>query len=178
MRDSEFVEQILRAPVALRARKTHRLKHRQEVLFDGELAEDRRLLRQIADAALRAQIHRQLGDVVFAERDLAAVRAHQADDHVERGGFSRAVRPEETDDLALPDLDGDVAHDLSTFVDLDEMRCREPQRRWFGHVAREINTSGGQALLPVDRGERQECLSSTYPECLYVPFVSPLGLTT
>ncbi len=127
VRDSEFFEQILRATLAFRQRQPHRLEDRQQILLDGQLPKDRRFLRQVADAALRAQIHRQRRDVVVAERHRAAVRTDQSDDHVEGRRLARAVRPEEADDLALGDVDGDVAHHAATLVDLQQMRRREPQ---------------------------------------------------
>ena len=67
---------------------------------------------------LRAQVHRQLGDVVVAEGDRAVVGAHQADDHVEGGGLAGAVRAEQPDDLPLLDLDRDVLHHLAALEDL------------------------------------------------------------
>src|SRR5437588_2786877 len=121
MRDAEFFEQETCTTFTLRERKIHRLEYGEQILFDGEFAKHRRLLRQIADSLLRAEIHRQLGDVFVAEGDVAAVRLHESDDHVERRRFSRAVRSEESDDLALPNVDRHVAHDATTFVDFHEM---------------------------------------------------------
>ena len=45
------------------------------------------------DPALRAKVHRELGDVVAAQRDPSAVGTHQADDHVEGRRLAGAVRP-------------------------------------------------------------------------------------
>ena len=73
-------------------RQAARLEDGEDVLLRGELAEDARLLRQVADAGPRALVHRQLGDVLLAEEDLAAVGPGQAHDHVEGRGLARAVR--------------------------------------------------------------------------------------
>ena len=43
-------------------------EHGADVLLDRQAAEDRGLLRQIADAEARAAIHRQIGDVLAVER--------------------------------------------------------------------------------------------------------------
>ena len=43
---------------ARRAVEPHRLENRQDVLLDRQAAENRRLLRQIADALPRADVHR------------------------------------------------------------------------------------------------------------------------
>ena len=61
LRDAELVEQLTQALRALRAAsRSQRLEDGEDVLLDGELAEDRRLLRQVADAAAGALVHRQL----------------------------------------------------------------------------------------------------------------------
>ena len=96
----------------LRAGLDH-FEHGADVLLDGEAAEDRGFLRQIADAEPRALIHRQLGDVVAVELDRAAIGLDQAGDHVEHGGLAGAVRAEQADRLAAADIDADAAHDLA-----------------------------------------------------------------
>ena len=57
---TQVVDQVLHALPPLPPAERQRLQNRHQVVFHAELAEDRRLLRQIADAAPRAQIHRQL----------------------------------------------------------------------------------------------------------------------
>src|SRR5438128_8402570 len=66
-RDVEFIEQRIEFGLALLAVGLGDLEHGGNVLPDGEAAEDRGFLRQIADAEPRALIHRQLGDVVAVE---------------------------------------------------------------------------------------------------------------
>ena len=51
---------------------TH-FQHGQDILLDGQAAEDRGLLRQIADAEAGALVHRQGGDVLAVELDRAVV---------------------------------------------------------------------------------------------------------
>ena len=89
------------------------LEHRADVLLDGEAAEDRGFLRQIADAEPRALIHRQLGDVVAVELDRAAIGLDQPGDHVEHRGLAGAVRAEQPDRFAAAHIDADAAHDLA-----------------------------------------------------------------
>src|SRR5207245_3138690 len=48
-RQVELREELTRALPSLAARQLERLEDRQQILLDGELAEDRRLLRQVAD---------------------------------------------------------------------------------------------------------------------------------
>src|SRR6185369_17288353 len=94
-RDVEFVEQRVELLLALLARGLDHFEHSADVLLDGEAAEDRGFLRQIADAEPRALIHRQLGDVVAVELDRAAIGLDQAGNHVEHGGLAGAVRAEQ-----------------------------------------------------------------------------------
>ena len=89
------------------------LEHRADVVLDVEAAEDRGLLRQIADAEPRALIHRQRGDVVAVELDAAAVGLDQPGDHVEHRGLAGAVRPEQADRLAAPHVEARALHHLA-----------------------------------------------------------------
>ena len=82
----------------------HHLEHGADVVLDGEAAEDRRLLRQIADPEPRALVHRQRGDVLAVEFDAAAVGLDQPGDHVEDRGLAGAVGPEQPDRLAAADI--------------------------------------------------------------------------
>ena len=99
----------------------HRLEDRQDVLLDRQPAEDRRLLRQVADALSRADVHRVVGDVVAIELDAPGVGRGQADGHVEGRGLAGAVRPEQADDLAGRDVEVDAAHDRAAAVGLREV---------------------------------------------------------
>ncbi len=124
-RDVEFLQQRVEIGLAPAAVGLHHLEHRADVVLDIEAAEDRRFLRQIADAEPGALIHRQVGDVVAVELDDAAVGLDQPGDHVERGGLAGAVRSEQADRLAAPDIEADVLDDLASAVALFEAVGRE-----------------------------------------------------
>ena len=85
-----------------------RLEDGQDVLLDGQPAEDRRLLRQVADALPGPDVHRVVGDVDAVELDAARVGRRQADGHVEGRRLAGAVGPEQPDDLARRDLEADA----------------------------------------------------------------------
>jgi len=76
------------------------LQNGQDVLLDGELAEDARFLREITHAQPRAFVHGLAGDSLVLEEHSAFVGLHHPDDHVECCGFARAVRAEQAEDLA------------------------------------------------------------------------------
>ena len=112
--------------------------HGADVLLDRHAAEDRGLLRQIAEAHAGALVHRLAGDVLAVEPDLAAVRGDQAGDHVEAGGLAGAVGAEQAGDLAALDVQGDVAHHLTLaegagdVLDAQAGRARGLGRRLVG----------------------------------------------
>jgi hypothetical protein len=63
-RQVQFRQQLAEPRPARRAIEPHCFQDRENVLFHGEPAEDRRLLRQVADALARADVHRIVGDVM------------------------------------------------------------------------------------------------------------------
>ncbi len=76
------------------------LQHQADVVGHGELAEDRRLLRQIADAQLGACVHRFGSEVAAIQFDTAGIGFDQTHDHVEAGGLAGAIGAEQTDHFA------------------------------------------------------------------------------
>ena len=107
----QFQHRFARRPVGLVD-----LQHRADVVLDIEAAEDRRFLRQVADAEPRPLEHGQAGDVVAVQLDRALVRFDEADDHVEDGRLAGAVRPQEADRFAAPDRNADVLHHHSAAI--------------------------------------------------------------
>src|SRR5271156_5078947 len=103
--DIELLEELLGARAAGFAGDVLHLEHGEDVLFDGELAEDRGLLREIADAVLaRPHVHGNAGDVFSVGEDVAGIGRDEADDHVEAGRLAGAVRAEQAHDFSLADV--------------------------------------------------------------------------
>ena len=109
-REAELGEQLARALTALDA--VSGIVSRIARMFCSTVrpAEDRRLLRQVADALARADVHRIVGDVLAVERHAPRVGRREADRHVERGRLARAVRSEQADHLARGDVQAHTAH--------------------------------------------------------------------
>src|SRR4029434_11114533 len=80
--DAELREQFIAASFALFAIEARRLENGQQVLLDGQLAEDRLLLRQIPHAAARALVHGEGGHVFAAEGYAPGIRTHETHYHV------------------------------------------------------------------------------------------------
>ena len=79
-----------------------------EVLADGEVFVEREALGHVADFQLDAI---GLADHVVAEAGAAAgIGTEQAAEHADGRGLARAVRPEESDDLAAVHVEIDMIH--------------------------------------------------------------------
>src|SRR5207248_6892839 len=92
----------------------------EDVLLDGELAEDAGLLGEVAQAEAGALVHGELADVLAVEEDLALVGGDLAGGHAEAGGLAGAVGAEQADDLADVHVEIDAVHDLAAAVVLDQ----------------------------------------------------------
>ena len=109
------------------------LEHGADVVLDGHLAEDAGLLWQVSYAQLRATVHRVFGDADagclsvpdIVEVDFALVGGDESCGHVERGRLARAVGPEQSDNLALMDINADVVGDRAFAVFFYEVLSAE-----------------------------------------------------
>jgi len=104
----EVGDQLVHPASLLGAAKTEGLEHGAEVAFDRQSPEHGGLLREIADALLRPEIHGQVGDLGVIEEHPAPVRPRQSDHDVEGRRLAGAVGPKQPDDLSLGDLDRHV----------------------------------------------------------------------
>ena len=89
------------------------LQHRAHVVFDIELAKDRRFLRQIPQPQAGAAVDGHVFDALAVNGDLAGTGAQQPHDHVKRRGLARAVGPEQADHLAGAHSQRHIAHHLA-----------------------------------------------------------------
>ncbi len=121
------------------------LQHRHDVVFDAEAAEDRGLLRQIADAEAGAPVHRQPGDVAAVDQDAAAVDRNETGDHVEHGGLAGTVRSQQPDRLAAADGETDPAHHLALAETLLDVARLQPA---VGRVLLQRRPAGNRSRLP------------------------------
>src|SRR4051794_9812910 len=92
VRNSQFAENLLETFLARRFVELPGFEDGHDVVFDAELAEHRRFLRQVSDAGVRALVHRQVRDVATVQGDGPRIGRYQAHDHVESRGLARAVR--------------------------------------------------------------------------------------
>ncbi|OPZ57586.1 MAG: hypothetical protein BWY87_01607 [Deltaproteobacteria bacterium ADurb.Bin510] len=111
------VRNDLVAPVLERAAlEALGLERHGDVLLDRQSAEDRGLLRQIADALERPTGQIELGQILLAQIDLAGIRLDEAHHHVEGRGLAGAVGPQQANDLATTTLERQAFDDRSLTV--------------------------------------------------------------
>ena len=67
----EFGQQRVEHLLAPVAHRLDHLEHGADIVLDAQAAEDRGLLRQVADAEPGAAVHRQIGDVVAVQQHAA-----------------------------------------------------------------------------------------------------------
>ena len=66
-----------------------------DVLEHSQVREDAEDLKRAADAEARALMHRQAGDVLALEQELAVSGAQEPGQHVEEGRLAGAIRPDD-----------------------------------------------------------------------------------
>lgn len=111
MRDVKLVQQIVDDRLLLVFIAFDEFDHGAEILLNAEASENRRFLRQIADAQTCALIHGKIRNVRAVDKDTTAIGGDQPGDHVKTGCFAGAVRAEEADYFAAFDAHGNAAHD-------------------------------------------------------------------
>ena len=122
-----------------------------EKLLDGHLGVGRRVFRQVADQALDDDGFGR--DIVAGHQREAGGRTEKAGDHLHRGRFAGAVRPQKSEDVAAPDREGDAIHRaegpvvLNQTFDFDhgnEGKESNPSR-WENKRNRKFPAGGGDA---------------------------------
>ncbi|BBG30867.1 pyruvate decarboxylase [Zymobacter palmae] len=130
MRDAEFFQQCIQMLVALLTSKVlTRFQNRQNIICHRQLAEDRRFLRQVANACTCALMHRTTRQVHIVNAHFTSVGLNQTDNHVERCGLAGTVGAEQTHDLTLRNGETDILHDAAFLEAFGQMRCVEGLHR-------------------------------------------------
>ena len=124
MADVEFLEQGFETvPARLPVEVLARFENGENVLFNAQGAENRRVLGQIGQTMDGAAVDRQRSDLVAVDEHVAGVGSDQPDHHVEAGGLAGAVGTEQADDFAAADAQRDIVHHLASPVTLDQAGC-------------------------------------------------------
>ena len=162
MADREFRQELVEHRLARIRFGLGHFEHGADVLLDGQAAEDRGFLRQIADAEPGAAVHRQIGDVLAVELDGAGVGGDQAGDDVEAGRLAGAVGPEQPHHLAALDRNADIAQhrpaleafaqavtDQTAIIGDQTRRSAKPGRPCIARSVASDRRRAHQGFLPV-----------------------------
>ena len=126
MADGKIAQQLLQPVAAAVGVVFDHLQHGGDVLFDGQAAKDRHLLRQIADAQTGALIHRQRGHVLTVDIDMPGIGRDQTGDAVKAGGLARAVGPQQRHHLAPLQVHRHVADHRAAAIGFAQVAHRQP----------------------------------------------------
>src|SRR3954452_21106883 len=109
----------LRDALDLRSRDAKHPREVLEVLASGHEAIEIGILDDAADAAHR--IFELIPLIETADGDVAGRRLDETDQHPDRGGLPGSVRPEEAEDFAALQLEGNVIDDRFVANDFREI---------------------------------------------------------
>ena len=74
MRQTKIFQQLFFSLLLNRLRFLNCFENRQQILLNGQLAEDRSFLRKVRDAHSGALMHRQAGQIVLIQADFPLIR--------------------------------------------------------------------------------------------------------
>ena len=97
------------------------LENGLEVFAHGEIAEHAGFLGQVSNAETRTFVHGHMREALVVEVDVTTFWFYDAGEHVKGGGFSGAVRAEQSDDFSLAQADGHVVDNGSSAIAFDEV---------------------------------------------------------
>ena len=112
---AELLDEGFNSVALVLLREVCHLEYGTYIILDTQVAEYRGLLCKVAHAHLCSLVNGHLGklvdpSVVVLEEDASVVRFDKTYDHIERCGFARSVRSEQTDDFALLYIDRYVVY--------------------------------------------------------------------
>ena len=118
--EAELGDEALQLLELLLAAEGRHFEHGHDIVLDAHLAEHAVLLGEIADAGPRPLVDGKVRNLKVVDIDMAVVGHDEARRHVERSGLSGSVRTEQSDYLALTDIDGDVVDHGALAVSFDQ----------------------------------------------------------
>ena len=122
MANVQFIKQFFELFFATRTLQVDTvLEYRENVLLNAQFAKNRCFLWQVTDAKAGPGVHWQRRKVLPIEKNIAAVRCDQANDHVKGCGFAGAVGAEEPNNFAAFNFEGDSFDDFAEFVALRDV---------------------------------------------------------
>ena len=118
--EGEFADEIFEFFELLFTWKTCHLEYTQDIVFDRHLAEYAGLLWQIAHTISGMLIDSHRGNLLVINKDTSGIGDYQSGGHIEGGRLTGTIRAQQSDNLALLYVEGDIVDDSSLAVDFYE----------------------------------------------------------
>ncbi len=138
-----------------------------DVVGHRQLAKDRGFLWQVTDTGACATMHGLVADVQVIDQYATLIGVHQADNHVETGGFARAVGAEQAHDLPAVDRQADITYYLTALVAFGQMLGFQSCHYWafcwsvffLGWITMSMRGRGAVTLAPLARPALAICFT-------------------
>jgi hypothetical protein len=121
MTDAKLFQQLFETLELFASSQTRSLEHGENILCGCHFAKNGRFLGQVSDSKPRAEIHREVREILVAEENAAGVWAFEPDDHVKGRRLSRTIRPEQSDYFTFFNLQTDIIDNSTPPIMFDEM---------------------------------------------------------
>ena len=145
-----------------------------DVVESAHALEQRDVLEGARDAADGGFMRAHLGASLALEGDAAFLRLIEAVDDVEHRGLAGAVRPDDGADLALADVEGNVAHRLHAAE-----RQRDVLHRQQHIVDRDVGSArGSHAAFPIGVATGTVAMSRIFTRALITPLRPSSNVTS
>jgi hypothetical protein len=116
---SQLINQLFHGLAALVPGDRLGFQHGENILLNRELSENRGLLGEITDPELPCPlVHGHVRNLFLVYEDSARVGGYQADDRVESGRFTGAIRPQQTDNFSLRNADAHTVYNPAAAIRL------------------------------------------------------------
>ena len=110
------------------------LQYGTDIILYGHLAEDGCLLRQITNAMTGPLIDGEFRNLCVVQKDLSLIGCHQTHRHVKGCRLARTIRAQQTDNLPLFHINGNMIHHRTCPIFLHQILRPEHHLLFFCHL--------------------------------------------
>ena len=114
------------------------LQNNLKILTHRKFSEDGTLLREVRNAHTCALMERPRANILILKENPPGRRFDDSGQHIERSGFARPVRVEQTDDFPLVHFGGNTAYDLTLAVPFAQVNAGQSGHQRFPRIGLEF----------------------------------------
>ena len=131
-------KQYIRPFFLLLTGKARMLQNNLKILTHRKFSEDGTLLREVRNAHTCALMERPRANILILKENSPGRRFDDPGQHIERSGFARPVRAEQTDDFPLVHFGGNTAYDLALAVPFAQVNAGQSGHQRFPRIGLEF----------------------------------------